>query len=139
MTRRLALVAVLAALALAGAGVALWGRGGGAPEGAIPVPSGRTVVLQDVIANSPGAEGMVTRFRFVAPGLTATDDLETALTDMEHLCTTYALPRLAPPLPAQVVISLAAAPVPFGEAAPDVVQMFESYRIEGAACLWEMF
>ena len=43
------------------------------------------------------------------------------------------------PAPEQIVISLSDRAVPFGESAPDVVQFFESYRIENDICVWEMF
>ena len=60
--------------------------------------------------------------------------------DRQALCDTYALAHLpAGAQPAQVVISLADRPVPFGQARPDAVQFFEAYRPEGAACVWEMF
>jgi hypothetical protein len=106
----------------------------------IPVPSGREVRLHEVITNAPGPEGATARFRFIAPGLVM-EDIQTSADDMLALCETFALPRteaMVPP-PSQIVISLAAAPVPFGEAAPDVVQFFEGYRAEGGACIWVAF
>jgi hypothetical protein len=110
---------------------------------AIAVPSGQVVTLQDVIWNAPGPDGMALRFRFVAPGIAPGGgvDLETASADMQHLCDSYALPRVADqgPLPEQVIISLSDVPVPFGEAAPEATQFFESYRIEDGLCVWEMF
>lgn len=109
----------------------------------VPVPSGQTVTLQDEIWNVPGPEGMTLRFRFVAPAIAdrAVLDVDTAAADMQHLCDSYAVPRLPDfePRPAQVVISLSAVPLAFGEAAPDVVQYFESYRVEDGACVWELF
>jgi hypothetical protein len=106
----------------------------------VPVPSGQAVTLQEVIWNVPGAQGLALRFRFVAPGL-ATRDLETALADMQALCDAYAAPRLTDfgPVPAQIIISLADRPLPFGEAAPEAVQYFEAYRIENGACIWEIY
>jgi hypothetical protein len=106
----------------------------------IPVPSGREVRLHEVITNVPGTEGATARFRFIAPGL-GMEDIQSSADDMLALCETYALPRTAAmvPVPSQIVISLAAAPVPFGEAAPDVVQFFEGYRAEGGACIWAAF
>lgn len=109
-------------------------------EGAITVPSGREVTFLDVITNVPGTEGATARFRFVAPGL-APEDAEPAAADMQVLCDSYALPRtdaMVPP-PNQIVITLSAAAVPFGEAAPDVTQFFEAYAIEGGACIWQVF
>lgn len=110
---------------------------------AIPVPSGQAITLQDVIWNAPGPEGVALRFRFVAPGIAPAGgvDFETAFEDMQHLCDSYALPRVAEqgPMPQQVIISLSDVPVPFGEAAPEATQYFESYRIEDGLCVWEMF
>ena len=133
-------------LALFGAGPVMAGAGEGEAipaEGmAVAVPSGQSVTLQDVIWNVPGVEGLTLRFRFVAPAIgDGTVDFDTAATDMQHLCETFALPRVPEfePRPEQVVISLSEAPVPFGEPAPDVVQFFESYRIEDGTCQWELF
>ena len=112
-----------------------------APEGnALAVPSGREVRLIDVITNAPGPEGASARFRYLVPGLTQ-DDLPTALADMAALCVSYALPRIGGtvPQPQQIIISFSAKSVPFGEAAPGVVQFFEAYRPEGDTCKWEQF
>lgn len=61
--------------------------------------------------------------------------------DIVWLCETYALPRLAGqvPRPAQVVISMASAPSPFGSFDPGIVQIFEGFSIppDRDACLWE--
>lgn len=108
--------------------------------GDISVPSGRTLSLIEVITNVPGAEGATARFRFLAPGLTATQ-AEAALDDMHALCETYALPRVdgMVPKPQQIIISLSAEAVPFGEAAPGVVQFFEAYIPQGDTCIWDPF
>ena len=107
----------------------------------VPVPSGQTVTLQEVIWNVPGPEGMTTRFRFLAPDVAGAVDFDTAEADMIALCESYAVPRLTEfgPQPEQVVISLSASAIAFGDPAPDVVQFFESYRIEDGKCLWEMY
>ena len=61
--------------------------------------------------------------------------------DMQKLCDTFALERVAGmvPAPRQIVITLADRPVPFGQTDPEAVQLFEAYRLENAACIWEMF
>lgn len=109
----------------------------------IDVPSGQEITLQDVIWNAPGPDGLALRFRFLAPGIAPGGgvEFETAAADMQHLCDTYALPRIAEqgPHPEQVIISLSDVAVPFGEAAPEATQFFESYRIEDGVCVWEMF
>ena len=106
----------------------------------IEVPSGRTVSLIDVITNAPGPEGATARFRFLAPDLSL-EDADAAAADMQVICDNFALERTdgMVPEPQQIIISFASAEVPFGEAAPDVVQFFESFRIENDACVWEVF
>lgn len=110
----------------------------------IAVPSGQVVTLQEALWNVPGPDGLVTRFRFVAPAInrvTGSVDFETAAADLLHLCNTFALQRVVQigPASAQVILSMADRPLPFGEAAPDATQYFEAYRIENGACIWEVF
>ena len=102
----------------------------------VAVPSGKAVVLQDVITDAPGP-GLIYRFRFIAPHVAGGH--EGAVDDMQALCDSYALPRLAEigPQPARISISLADRPVEFGEISPDVVQFFEQYSLEEATCTWE--
>jgi hypothetical protein len=110
----------------------------------IEVPSGQQVVLQDVIWNEPGPEGLTIRFRFVAPQI-ARDlgdiDFDAAVEDMAHLCQIYALPRVLgnTPMPSQIIISMADQTVEFGSATPDATQFFEAYSLDGDACIWEAF
>ena len=111
---------------------------------AITVPSGQAVTLQDVIWNAPGPDGLVARFRFVAPAIARDGgavDFDTASADMQALCQVYALARLSEfgPMPSQIIISMADRAVPFGEAAPDATQFFEAYSIDGNTCIWEAF
>ncbi|WP_241741145.1 DUF6497 family protein [Paragemmobacter straminiformis] len=108
---------------------------------AVKVPSGQPVTLQDVIWNVAGPDGMVTRFRFLAPDIAGAVDFDTAETDMIWLCENFALPRLSEfgPQPEAVVISLSDRALDFGDSAPEAVQFFESYRVEGGKCEWEMF
>lgn len=107
---------------------------------AVPVPSGRALTLIDIVTDARGPEGATARFRFLAPGLSA-EDAESAAVDMQVLCDSFAVQRIAgmEPAPRQIVISLASEAVPFGKSAPDVVQFFESYRPENGACIWEVF
>ncbi len=110
----------------------------------IPVPSGQEVRLLDVIWNEPGPEGLTLRFRFLAPRISRDGGdipYDTAATDMMHLCTTYVLPRLSDfgPTPAQIVITFADRPVPFGETAPDATQFFEAFSLQDGTCIWEIF
>lgn len=107
---------------------------------AISVPSGRALELIDIVTNAPGPQGATARFRFLVPGLRESD-LEGSAADMQALCDTYALPRIGGmvPAPQQIIISFASEATPFGEPAPEIVQFFEAYRIESAACIWEAF
>lgn len=110
----------------------------------IEVPSGQPVTLMDVVMSAPGPDGLTARFRFLAPAIardTGTVDFDTASLDMQHLCQTYALARIANtgPQPSQVVISLSDRAVPFGEADPEATQFFEAYRVEDGTCIWEAF
>lgn len=108
--------------------------------GAIAVPSGREITLIEVLTHAPGATGAAARFRFLAPGLVP-EDLESAVSDMQALCDGYALERTQGmvPEPQQIIISLAAEAVPFGQAAPGVVQFFEAYTVTDGTCIWEQF
>ncbi len=107
---------------------------------AVEVPSGRALTLIEIVTNARGPSGATARFRFLAPGLGA-EDAEAAALDMQALCDSFAVERIdgMVPAPQQIVISFASEVVPFGEAAPDVVQFFESYRPENGACVWEVF
>jgi len=142
LRHRLALALLAAVLAAAGGceEKAASDEGTQATEGAIVLPSGREVSLIDVITDMPGPAGATARFRFLAPGLKQ-DDIMASADDMQALCDDFALARVAgmAPLPGQIVITLAAEAVPFGQAAPGVVQFFEAYRIEGDSCAWEQF
>ncbi len=108
------------------------------------LPSGQTVTLLDTIANIPGNDGLAMRYRFLAPAIArdgGTIDAETAGSDMDWLCNTYALPRLPKngPQPAEIVISMSDRDVPFGEDHPEATQFFNSYSIEDGVCHWEIF
>lgn len=107
----------------------------------ISVPSGQPVSFYESMLDRP-AMGLTARFRFVAPELQqkltilSYDELEA---DMAYLCDTYALPRIASPVPSMIVISLAEREIEFGSVDPDVSQVFEAYRPAGNTCEWEAF
>ncbi|OIP83598.1 MAG: acetolactate synthase [Rhodobacterales bacterium CG2_30_65_12] len=112
-------------------------------EGAgIALPSGREVVFHDVVWGEPGPAGLTVRFRFVEADIAAViaarpyEELEA---DMEFLCESYAIDRIANigPQPSTVMVSISDRPVEFGEPDPAVTQVFEAYRPENGACLWE--
>lgn len=105
------------------------------------LPSSQEVVFQEIVSDTQGY-GLTYRFRFVGPWIRAGRkemSYEQIEADMAFLCTDYALPRIANigPRPAVVIISVAEREVPYGEAMPDVVQLFEAYRPEEDSCIWE--
>jgi hypothetical protein len=61
--------------------------------------------------------------------------------DFQWLCDMAARPALTANewQVAQVVISMSNREVAFGATDPDVVQFFEGFRIEGDACILELF
>lgn len=110
----------------------------------IAVPSGQKVTLLDVITDIQGPDGMAVRFRFLAPGIARDGgqvNAETAALDMDFLCGSYALLRIADtgPQPAQIIISMSDIALPFGEARPDATQYFNAYSIEDGSCVWDVY
>ena len=124
------------AVMLTGPGLA---QGAAAQEEALPLPlpSGLEARLQEVLTDRPG-DGLVYRFRFVAEGFVVS---EAVLADLSWLCESYALPRISSigPQPTRIVISLADKSSDFGVYDPDVIQVFESFSLQGGACAWELF
>ena len=118
--------------------------GSGNLDEVITVPSGQGVTMLDVITNIPGPNGLATRFRFRAPGIArdgGTVDAETAAADMDYLCQSYALAKIAEmgPQPVQIIISMSDLDVPFGETRPDATQFFNSYSIADGSCVWDVY
>ena len=113
-------------------------------EELITVPSGQAVTLLDVISTAPGPEGLTARFRFLAPAIardSGSVDAETAALDMDFLCQTYALDKIANtgPQPAQIIISMSDVDLPFGETRPAATQLFNSYSIADGSCVWDIY
>lgn len=113
-------------------------------QGVIVTPSGHAVSLQEVIWNVPGSNGMALRFRFVAPDIAAGGGQTSAMAqdDMQWLCDNYALSHLASlpaPQAAEIIISLSDRPLPFGQAAPEAVQYFQSYQPVAGTCRMVLF
>ncbi|WP_415921111.1 DUF6497 family protein [Tateyamaria sp. SN6-1] len=107
------------------------------------LPSGQAVTLSEVLVDTVGAEAWL-RFRFVAPAISREGGGITyarAEADFPVLCEDVARPYLAEfELMADVVvISLMDREVPFGVADADATQFFETFRIEGDACVWQAF
>lgn len=107
----------------------------------LEVPSGQPVTFQEMLWDRPGG-GLVYRFRFVAPEIGEEGrEYEHVEADMQFLCETYALDRLAQtgPKPSQIIISLSQSETEFGLPVPDVTQFFEAYRVEDGVCILEFF
>ena len=113
------------------------------PAFALDVPSGQPIELQEVLVDDLGDEVWL-RFRFVAPQIASAEgdvNYEIIEPDMTHLCENLALPYIADyALSGDViVISFADRPTEFGVADPDATQIFEAYRLQDNACIWEGF
>lgn len=111
------------------------------PAGALEVPSGQPVALQEVLVEELGEETWL-RFRFIAPDISragADIGYEAAAGDMIHLCEMLALPYMAEyALKGDViVVSLADRAVEFGVPDPEATQFFEAFRPVDNSCIWE--
>ena len=106
----------------------------------LDLPSGLKATLQEMLWDRPGG-GLVFRFRFVADAFDPDVGAGLIAQDLEFLCNSFAVPRLAStgPQPSQIVISLADKPSQFGIYDSEVKQVFETYSIEGETCIWEIF
>lgn len=111
-----------------------------AADGAISLPSGRSAQLQELIQETSG-EAFIARFRFVAPWIAGGTEYASVYADMEYLCQSFAMVRLAElgVKPSQVVISLSEAKSDFGVAAPEITQFFETFTLSDGLCIWEAF
>lgn len=107
-------------------------------EEAPAVPSGIVLTLQEIRLEEAPDAGTMARFRYVATGLEGVG-FAGVEEDFPVLCSDVVLPWAATQAQAvgRVVISMASAPVEFGNSAPDVVQFFEVFRLEPSACIWE--
>ena len=110
----------------------------------VTVPSGQTVEFLDLVRDAEGTSDTIWRFRFVAPRIARDGGdipIDVALADIDTLCAGFVLDRLAETgeSPEQIIISLSDRPVKFGASTPEATQIFEAYRIEDRACIWEGF
>jgi len=101
------------------------------------------MTFYEVLTDQPG-QGLAYRFRFVAPKISRDKgqaDFEMIGRDMEYLCNSYALPKIAKggPVPNQIIISMADRITTFGEPDPDATQFFEAFSIKGDGCSWDPF
>jgi hypothetical protein len=118
------------------------GLAAAAQEEALRLPSGLEARFHEVLTDRPEGGGLIYRFRYVAGAFDGgAGQLATLDDDLIWLCESHALPRISNigPQPGQVVISLADRESVFGVYDPEVTQVFEAFRPEGGACIWEMF
>jgi len=104
----------------------------------IPVPSGQTLSFIEFITE---AEGDILRFRFLAPEIGIAFDYMDVVPDFQMVCDEHVMPVLDENAlaPSQIVLSMSAMDIPFGEDNPDVLQFFEIFRPENGTCIWEEF
>jgi hypothetical protein len=104
----------------------------------IPVPSGQPLSFIGFISE---AEGDILRFRFLAPDIGTTFDYIDVAADFQMVCDEQVIPALDENAlaPSQIVLSMSAVDIPFGEDNPDVLQFFEIFRPENGTCIWEEF
>ena len=124
------------ALIWAGAATAV-----GQEEALTAVPSELDLTLLEQFIEPQPDGTQWARFRFVVPGLADGVGYGKVADDFPHICAEYALPQLreAGETVSQVVISLSSQALDFGATAPDIVQYFEAFSIEGDRCIWEAF
>jgi len=104
----------------------------------ITVPSGQPLSFLEFISEN---DGDLVRFRFLAPEIGVGYDYMTAFPDFQFLCDEQVMPVLEANAlePRQIVLSMSAVDIPFGEDNPDVLQFFEIFRPENGTCIWEEF
>ena len=114
------------------------GLGTAADAQGIEVPSGQPLTFMEFISEN---EGDLVRFRFLAPQIGAGFDYMDVVDDFKAVCDAQVMPVLAANAiePSQIVLSMSALDIPFGETRPDVVQFFEVFRPENGTCIWEEF
>ena len=103
------------------------------------IPSGQALVLWEVMWERIEGGGTQAVLRFIAPGVAregGTVGPEAALTDLDWLCATHAVPlsRLPAARADSVVITMMDRPVPRGVTDPDATQYFGLYTIENGEC-----
>lgn len=111
----------------------------------IPLPSGQSVTLNQVIWPGEGAAAgeRILRLRFLAPriakGRTDAVGAEAATDDLQYLCDHVGIRTLdgQGDKVDVIAITLMAKPVPFGTAAPDVTQYIDAFLPKGDHCEWE--
>lgn len=127
-----------AAVLVAFVGLSIGGWLGVRAETAISVPSGQPLSLLEFIAEE---EGDLVRFRFLAPQIGTAFSYGDVLGDFQALCDEQVLPVLTQNAisPRQIVLSMSAQDIPFGQDDPTVLQFFEIFSTQDGRCIWEEF
>ncbi|WP_134680110.1 DUF6497 family protein [Paracoccus ravus] len=104
-----------------------------------PVPQDAGSAPEDLDAAEIEADGMIEDPALpAAPDVLAQDPVHD---DIVWLCENWVLPRIASPAPRpqQIVISIADKDIPFGIYDPEVLQLFEAFRLppDRDSCEWE--
>ena len=113
------------------------------PRDQISAPSGQAVILHEWLneQNPWSGESQIV-IRLVAPMIGANGVDDAALkTDMDWACEHWGRPiaNAANATADQIVIEMMAAPTPRGTPTPEINRFYETYRLAGDACIWELF
>ncbi len=111
--------------------------------GAVSAPSGQPVTLHELVTEqNPWSGETQLVVRLITP-MIAADSLSDGaiLEDMGWACRTWGQPAARQRADATdwVVVEMMAAPAPRGTATPEIRRFFETYRLEGDLCIWELF
>jgi len=104
----------------------------------IVVPSGQPVSFIEFISEEATD---IVRFRFLTPEIGTSYQYTDVAGDFQVVCDELVMPALVEAAiePTQIVLSMSAANIPFGEDDPDVLQFFEIFSLENGTCIWEEF
>lgn len=111
--------------------------------GEVMAPSGQPVTLHELMTEqNPWSGETQLVIRLIAPEL-AEDRLSEAsiAADMDWACTTWGIAAADQQSDAieWVVVEMMASLAPRGSTTPDIRRLYETYRLEGDACIWELF
>jgi len=106
----------------------------------VTTPSGLAMSLYDVILEEPT---QTARFRFLVPAIGADNPppFTDVMPDFQYLCDSLVIPGLAANgwAAKDIVISMSAEEVPFGQITAEVRQYFQPFRVANDTCIWEDF
>jgi hypothetical protein len=104
----------------------------------IVVPSGQPVSFIEFISEE---STNTVRFRFLTPEIGKSYQYMDVAHDFQVVCDELVMPALIENAiePSQIVLSMSAANIPFGEDDPNVLQFFEIFSPENGTCIWEEF